>query len=364
MLVTLLRKSRFAKLNDAEFLDVHASLVELVCRKDSLAKIAACKGEYDNVALELTDLCDGSTLGKLLFETHQAKITTKKVAGHIAAGIRTMLHAKQAISQDFFDTAQSGVMGILERMPGIESVPHRREVIAAYRGSKLPTQVATLVEEVQLKFMAAVKGVAVEVDKLPKLWIEDLVVLPSPSLAPTPPLSEPMLKNAAAARKTLKNMVADASVSSSDVLAKLVGHKAQGLLLQDPAFKIELAVVSELTRSDDKGRLRELVIQALPSAKNIWSAESAVQKLQILEGTELFKLSSRSSQEKVRIAQNMVAAISEGRKPDVRAMGDDEFVASVVSACQWFVEHEVNAKDPILYGKAALAKKMEELEVK
>ncbi len=60
----------------------------------------------------------------------------------------------------------------------------------------------------------------------------------------------------------------------------------------------------------------------------------------------------------------MVAAISEGRKPDVRAMGDDEFVASVVSACQWFVEHEVNAKDPILYGKAALAKKMEELEVK
>ena len=83
------------------------------------------------------------------------------------------------------------------------------------------------------------------------------MVLPSPSLAPTPPLSEPMLKNAAAARKTLKNMVADASVSSSDVLARLVGHKAQGLLLQDPAFKIELAVVSELTRSDDKGRLRD-----------------------------------------------------------------------------------------------------------
>ncbi len=47
---------------------MHACLVELVCRKDPLAKIAACKGEYDNVAVELTDLCDGSTLGKLLFE--------------------------------------------------------------------------------------------------------------------------------------------------------------------------------------------------------------------------------------------------------------------------------------------------------
>ena len=151
-------------------------------------------------------------------------------------------------------------------------------------------------------------------------------------------------------------MVNDASVSSSDVLAKLVGHKRQGLLLQDPAFKIELAVVSELTRSDDKGRLRESVIQALPSAKSIWSAESAAQKLQALEGTELFKLSSRSAQEKVRIAQNMVAAISEGRKPDVRAMGEDDFVATVVSACQWFVEHQVRLTDPPIVWQGSVGK--------
>ena len=83
-----------------------------------------------------------------------------------------------------------------------------------------------------------------------------------------------------------------------------------------------------------------------------------------MEGTELFKLSNRSAQEKVRIAQNMVAAISEGRKPDVRAMGEDDFVATVVSACQWFVEHQGKSTDPILYGKAALAKKLEKLEIK
>ena len=51
------------------------------------------------------------------------------------------------------------------------------------------------------------------------------------------------------------HMVRDASVSSSDVLAKLVGHTAQGLMLQDPSLQIELAVVSELTRSDDTGAL-------------------------------------------------------------------------------------------------------------
>ena len=106
------------------------------------------------------------------------------------------------------------------------------------------------------------------------------------------------------------------------------------------------------------------MLQALPSAAQIWTAESAAQKLQALECTELFKLSSRSAQEKVRIAQNMVAAISEGRKPDVRAMGEDDFVASVVSACQWFVEHQVNKTDPPLYGKAALAKKLENLDTK
>ena len=119
----------------------------------------------------------------------------------------------------------------------------------------MPIRVSTLAEEVQLKLMAAVKGIAVDAQKLLKLWIEDLVVLPSSPLAPSPPVSEPMLKNAAAARQALKHMVNDASVSSSDVLARLVGHKAQTLLLQDPAFKIELAMVSELTRSDDKGAL-------------------------------------------------------------------------------------------------------------
>ena len=105
-------KVEFKKLKDAEFLDVHGALIQLVCRRDSLDKIAACNGEYDNVSAELVELCDGSMLGRLLFETHLAKIITKKVAGHIAAGIHTMMHAKKTISQEFFDAAQSGVLDI------------------------------------------------------------------------------------------------------------------------------------------------------------------------------------------------------------------------------------------------------------
>ncbi len=52
-------------------------------------------------------------MGRLLFETHQTKITTKKVAAHIEKGIHTMMHAKQTVSQDFFDATQSGVMNIV-----------------------------------------------------------------------------------------------------------------------------------------------------------------------------------------------------------------------------------------------------------
>ena len=64
------------------------------------------------------------------------------------------------------------------------------------------------------------------------------------------------------ARSALKAAGADHSMSSAGAVAKLVGQRAPSLVLDDLTFKIEWALLRNVTRDDDK----MMVLDALPSA--------------------------------------------------------------------------------------------------
>ena len=99
-------------------------------------------------------------------------------------------------------------------------------------------------------------------------------------------------------RSALKAAVADHSISPTDTVAKLVGQRAPSLLLDDPTLEIELALLRDFTRDDDKSRFRQMELDALPSASKVWSAETAAQRLHVVAAGDLFKFSrSPSSRE-------------------------------------------------------------------
>ena len=76
-----------------------------------------------------------------------------------------------------------------------------------------------------------------------------------------------------AARSALMAAVAEHSISSAGMLAKLVGQRVRSLLLDCPTFKIELAFLRHITR-DDKSRLRQMVLDALQGVSEDWPAEN------------------------------------------------------------------------------------------
>ena len=203
-------------------------------------------------------------------------------------------------------------------MPGADFLPRKREVELKYRNQDLTVRLDSLGEEVDLKFAAVVKGLAVQQGKLGKMWCEDLLVSDAEGACPLKAKIHPeLLKEAKAARHLAGNMVADASVSTADVLVKLFAQKSPALMLMDPNFKVELALLNLLTSGGSHGQLNKSILQCLPTKSNLISAECAAQRLNNLTTGALYKLSSRACQEQLKLTLELVGAIVQGRVPQV-----------------------------------------------
>ena len=137
-----------------------------------------------------------------------------------------------------------------------------------------------------------------------------------------------LIKALDAARSAPKAARADHSISSADTLAKLVGQRAPSLFLDDPTFKIELTLLRNITRDDDKRRLRQCLLDALPSASKVWSADTAAQSIHVVAAGGLFRFSSRPAQEKLPVWTTA---------PELRTLAQDEFASSVVARCSYLV---------------------------
>lgn len=361
VLLAMLRKSRANSAKDDMFVDINSGLVELVLDREAVERVAGCEGDLMKVSADLATLTESGGFGRALYLDRMGQVLAQQVALHIEGALAKTLGQKGDLTKEKYDTGKAELMKLLEATPGIDGLPAKRDVTIRYRGQAATASVSSLSEEVSLKFASALKSLAVQQRKLPKLWIEDVVISPGSKVDFKAVVSVSMLKQASAARQQLRDMVSDASINSSDTLSKLVAQKSASLLLSDPSFKVELALVSELTRGDELGRLRRGIMDALPRSGNIFSAASSAQKLHILASGDLFRLSSRSSQEKVRIAQNIVAAIVDSRKPDTRSAAQDDFVAAVVSSLGWFLS--VRKGSETIYGEQA-AKELLSIAVK
>lgn len=154
----------------------------------------------------------------------------------------------------------------------------------------------------------------------------------------------------------MAKFVSDAAVDTSGTLAKLLLQKTAALVLLDPFFKVGLSLVATLTDAGSSGKLPTRLLAALSTAENLVSAETAAQRLHGLAGGELYKLSSRSSQDKLKMSQQLLACVIEGRRLDVASALQCDFMSQVITAFQWFVSWPLapTAKDPNVYGTAAL----------
>lgn len=96
------------------------------------------------------------------------------------------------------------------------------------------------------------------------------------------------------------------------------------------------------------------ILKELPSSQKLASAECVAQRLNALSGGDLYRLSSRSSQEKLKLTQTMLAAIVESRRPEVQSAMADEFLSKVVASFQWFLQYRAAGAKTFSYGVEAI----------
>ena len=251
-----------------------------------------------------------------------------------------------------YEDAKRATLGKVMDVNGVELLPMKREVGGEYRLQKINGKVASLREEVAFCFAAALKGFATQQDHLPELWCEALLVPKGAKLKFKAKIDASMLKEAAAARAMVCTLVRGAAADTADVVQKVVLSKTAALLLMDSDFGVELSVLNKITSDGTGARTHEDILGCLPMQRSVISAEASAQLLRNLAAGDLFKLSSRAGQQKLRATQQLVDSIAEGRKPDVSMAKECGFIGQVISTFQWFVTARVENKD--VYGTDAL----------
>ena len=131
---------------------------------------------------------------------------------------------------------------------------------------------------------------------------------------------------------------------------------SSAFLLTDPGWLVERTLVAELTCDGTQSRLQSKVLEACPKSSDICSAEVLALRFNRIAGTELQKMSSRGSQEKFKVARQLIAAIVEERPPVLGAARECDFLCQVVSSFQWLVTFGAGSADAgeILYGAKAV----------
>jgi hypothetical protein len=125
----------------------------------------------------------------------------------------------------------------------------------------------------------------------------------------------------------------------------VVLSKTAALLLMDCDFGVELAVLSKITSHGIGARIHEDILGCLPMQRSVISAEASAQLLRNLAAGDLFKLSSRAGQQKLRATQQLVDAIAEGRKLDASVAKECGLIGQVSSAFQRFATARVGGRD-------------------
>lgn len=361
VLVTLLDKARVEKQSDEDWIACRRSMVEMVLDSKDLDAALKAGVNVSSVETQLTNLCLANSLGRTLFESKVSEVMASKVAKHIEAAVVDVLSKEEPLTLAVLTDAQTKTIRELEAMQGIDTLPARRSISCWYRGVNFKLEILTLADEVETRFACGWKGQAVHGGSPAPLWIEELLVSGDDKALYKIAIDKSVVSAAATARSTLQKAVEAKSVKSADVLQKLVGMKSANMLLLDKTFKIEIQLITDVTRADGDSKLQTEVMKMLPSTEAWCSAEACAQRLQRLSAGDLMKLSARSAQEKLKMVQNLVQGIVEGRMPQVRTANTNDWSKEVLVRLALFLRVEVGAKK-FVYGAEACVKLLERLQ--
>ncbi|CAK0798940.1 unnamed protein product [Prorocentrum cordatum] len=317
-------------LNRGDFLSVHEDVVELALMNE--------QDDWANVSEHLVQATNTSQTALGLFGFALTHVVSSRIVQILAEQMTATFTKSDTLGDAWINSGKSVTMRQIESLAGLENLSRKRTVNLAYRGGELPIEVESWQDEVSHAFECARRELGVENDDLAQYSFEHLI---APAGFHSKLKGKPSAKSLAparAARKALVKAFKDEGATSGDQMKAVAEGMAEGLVLTDPFYKIELAIILKATSATQAGgRVQEELLGCLASKDANVLPEEAVQSVSCLKNTDTYKMACSDAQDKVESVLRWLGKIVEEQPPNLRDAQKDDFLGPVVSQLGYFV---------------------------
>jgi hypothetical protein len=329
-----------AKISAEGFIELESTSAPLVLDMEIANEVQNAGDDLDKVASQLCQLVASSALGEALFATKMLKVADKVIDNTIESHLKAFASRSQIRLEDIAAT-EAAIVSEVKQLAVSKALAKVRDVTIKYGSAKLLVKVTSIEEHSRLSVAAVWKKMSVDAGLVPKLVGEDYLNLAKINTA-KPKIQPDVYTATSYSRTSLKEQTDDARAHSADALNDLLNRKMAQLLSIDKNFKIEGAILREVTGEGASGRVRAALEALFPaSSEDEKKPETVLQQIANFLASPVVSYAPRETRSHVVAVQAMVSKIVDGRQPDVKDALQHPFTAPFVQKFEYFVRAKV-----------------------
>jgi hypothetical protein len=359
-----LNKLRGVSLED--FIGLHRANLHLVIQKNHLDIVTNCAADkLHEVTADVSAIVESSGAGAAIFHNVMVKVAGQWLDSIVKPHLTTFASAD--ITEQSLVAVSTVIHDLISTKHEAQYCKDDKNAMITYRGLQLKVPVKSKEERFSYQLHAIIKGVGVESGALVELDVEKVLNLSKDHYTDKICIEPQLLLAAATARKVFDQSLKDDGCDSADTVNQLLTKRLPDLLTVDRKFRIEEALVLEVTGPRATSRLMIAVLNAFPVANTAIEPAHCLQNLQNLERQSIFKLAPRDSQAKVKVAIKLVEQLFTNRQPSLEHIKQDAFLSDVVTRLQYFLrvknpDHVDDTQAEFLFGTDALVAKLADVQ--
>ena len=224
------------------------------------------EGDWAGLDQQIIALGNAGDLGEALFGATISPMIARKVADTVTGGIAGYQKTAREVGQVEFDEMCGKIVDNVQNLQGIDLLKQKRKVTIKYRSSSLhEVEVDNVLEEVEAKVAAWLKGVAIQSGLLKALEVEELLGIHDLEAATKVVIKPKLVKRWSASRSRFATLMKSRGTATADEMQQLSKSSSPSLTLEDPTWKVEKGVMAQLTGTAAELRAKQKIVDWFPS---------------------------------------------------------------------------------------------------
>ena len=312
-----------AGIKDNIFMDQNLEFAALVLNYQDVRAVSAAS-EAAQVSVQLQSLCSSSALGARVYGSMLNDLAATEYLREVMC-IVDKIFVDEEIGNEKLSEAFEEASKAAEKWEYNIRCGGKATTACDFDGTEITLPTSDAASVASAVIWTWLKATAVHSGQLTPLWFEKEILQIEES-ATAPKISERLLMPAATMRRALNEEVAAAPPASGDLCVQLLQSKQSAMSSIDPMCDVEIALARALNQGPGRQKLFEKMQQALPDKDTHVTLNEAVQKINSLIDSPLFKFCSVQSQSKIEEVAFVLKQLQRGAPPNFVAWSGDSML--------------------------------------